>query len=328
MQTKQIDSIDVLKILAALAVVSIHTGFVDVLNHVTHTVIPSMFVRLAVPIFFIIASYFLARHIQRHHDRLSALKSYTWRIGKLYLFWIILYGYYIVRDAWPGFQQNGATVKWWGLAILHFVLIGPPTMLVGWYLNALLFGIWFVYWWFQKKQRLGFVLALLIFGGIVIFSGYFPVKLSFLIACTLFVGPSYIYLGQWLANLKQLPSWHKLILSTSFVLLLTYVEIAYVTAHNGHTDQLFMYLFLAPLIVMIFFKVPLKLPHARWWRNFSTFMYLSHYLLMKIIYNFLYYQVHSSILRFVIVVGLSFLAYVVVCLLQKTKLAAIFKWAY
>lgn len=328
MHKQQIDSLDAMKILAALAVVSIHTGFVDVLDRLSHSHFFTLTVRMAVPLFFIAASFLLARHINVHHDRWQALKNYTMRIGKLYIFWVILYGYYIGRDAWDSFRIYGWNLPRFLYTCGQWLLVGPWTMLVGWYLNALLFGVWFVYWWGRKRPKVGFSIALIIFLTVVFFSAYVPVNTGILIACTLFVGPIYVYLGQYIAHLTTLPSWK--ILGTTLVvaIIIAYCELHFVLQGHGHSDQLVSYLLLTPVLFMITLKIPLHLPHAKWWRNLSTVMYFSHYLLMKIGYNFLYYQIHSTTLRYGLVVMASVVCYLLILGLQHTRLQFLVKWSY
>ena len=98
MREKRTKGIDVMKVLMAFVVVSIHT-----------TDWPLLGVReTAVPFFFLVSGYFLFRKMSwdRKAD-LQAIREWTFRILKLYLIWTAIYLPFTVY----GFLQDGLSLK-------------------------------------------------------------------------------------------------------------------------------------------------------------------------------------------------------------------------
>ncbi|MCO6540909.1 MAG: acyltransferase [Lactobacillus sp.] len=328
---KDIGGIDILKIFAALLIVALHSELILSLNTKFHTQLFMIFARMAVPLFFISSSFLLARHISMHHDQQQAVSKYVKRVSRLYLFWLVLYGYFIVKATEANMTINGWSIQNFAWGLLRCLLSGPKTMLLGWYLNASLFGVLFVYYWFKKHHYLGVALALISFILVVIFSGYYPLQWPLQVQTSIFVGPIYFYLGKllfWWFEHKPRVNYWMLAGLTMLVFCLAWWEIHVASFYHGNNDQLFTFPLLASLLFLLFLYLPIKLPYAHWWRNLTSFMYLSHYLLMKIFYNFLYFQIHSVAQRYLIIVGLVLLSYSVVSWLQRYNWAKILRNAF
>lgn len=331
MNKTNIDSLDLMKIMASFLVVGIHSELFLTLDSKFHLQLLMLIARLAVPLFFISSSFFLARHLYLHKDSDFAIFNYAKRILQLYLFWLVGYGYFIIKATLDSIKMNGWLLQNLVKGILCFFLSGPRTMLLGWYLNASLFGAVFVYYWFRKKKLLGIVLALLMFILIVIFSAYVPLRAFFQIQTSFFVGPLYFYVGEllfWLYRHNFHPKLTLLVPVVFIIGLIAYYEITVVNALKANSDQLFSYPILAGLLFILFLNIRINLPHARWLRNLATYMYLSHYLLMKIFYNFLYFQIHDVITRYLVIIFLVILSYLLILWLQRYRWTHILVKAY
>ncbi|MBA1394638.1 hypothetical protein EQ500_12320, partial [Lactobacillus sp. XV13L] len=105
--SSNIAGLDLMKLFASLLVVGIHSELILALNTKFHTQVFMIAARMAVPVFFISSSFLLARHIAAHHNQIAAVKHYVRRVSQLYLFWLVLYGYFIIRATIVNIQVNG-----------------------------------------------------------------------------------------------------------------------------------------------------------------------------------------------------------------------------
>ena len=118
------DSIDLLKIILSVLIVQIHSDFY----------LPWMkpYVRLAVPLFFIISAYFFFRKNPSSKNLLSYIK----RLSILYAFWFMVFGTYFLymnREEFGSGVLNGA------IFFLKSLLFGS-TFAASWYITASVIG--------------------------------------------------------------------------------------------------------------------------------------------------------------------------------------------
>lgn len=132
MNSRNINSLDIAKFVAAILVVAIHA---NPFRGVANTVIIEGFARLAVPFFFIASAYLFFR---RNPDA-KALRHFARRICLLYGFWFVFnlphYCVYRTPDSVTTF--------------IHDLLLGS-TFGASWFLTALLEGTILI-WLLSKK---------------------------------------------------------------------------------------------------------------------------------------------------------------------------------
>jgi len=143
---KNFNAVDVARFVLAIFIVTIHTEPFSQLNETANFICTQILARVAVPFFFIAASYFFFRKIdirQLHQHRSDAdgrhLKKYIVRVVKLYGIWSALYLILFFYD----WSQKGESLA----TNLFYLFRGP---FVGiyyhlWFLSALILVILAVY---------------------------------------------------------------------------------------------------------------------------------------------------------------------------------------
>lgn len=114
---------DILKFLLALMIVVLHTGF--------YPAIFQPWVRLAVPVFFIMSSYFFFRKVYRHGDAGLALRRFATRSGLLYLFWFLLL--IVPTDSYRHYFADGILD---GIGLILFNIVLGGTFAASWFIPA------------------------------------------------------------------------------------------------------------------------------------------------------------------------------------------------
>lgn len=147
------DRFDVLKFILAVFILGIHTD-------VSFTLKPVF--RLAVPLFFMMTSYFFflkQARLDSLRDKRHQLKNYCLRILKLYLFWfIVLLPLTVYYHKW--YVDPGPGLL---LDVVHSFLFGN-TFKASWFLMASLLCIVLV-WYLSRWVKTGMMLAL----GVVLY---------------------------------------------------------------------------------------------------------------------------------------------------------------
>ncbi len=142
------DRFDVLKFVLAIFIIGIHTD-------VSYALMPIF--RLAVPLFFIMTSYFFFHKqniLSSEQEKRTALKKYCLRILKLYLFWfILLLPIIIYHKKW----YAGVSI-YFPVRLLQSFLFGS-TFKASWFLAASLINIAAV-WYLSRKLSNGVLLIL------------------------------------------------------------------------------------------------------------------------------------------------------------------------
>ena len=283
---KNYSSIDIVKFLAALLVVAIHTRpfYSDAAVDYYFT----CFCRVAVPFFFIATSFFFFR--KENPD----IKKYTKRLFTLYVIWFVIESpfvyqrFFVACDGSLSFQ------------LLNFTrsLVFNNTWYASWYIMACIIGVNIIYWLSQKLNN-GWLLAIGIIAYIVSlscssYSGavdlllnekmrYYHAAVScfFMPANSFIVALLYVVLGKIVAEKvqqNQLPCKQKNLVLLVVSGLLLSVEV-YLIKWSVSISDAFVFL---PIFVLYGFLILLQTnisiqPHlARWLRSMSILIYILH----------------------------------------------------
>lgn len=114
---------DILKFLLALMIVVLHTGF--------YPAVFQPWVRLAVPVFFIMSSYFFFRKVYHQGDAPGALRRFATRSGLLYLFWFVLL--IVPTDSYRHYFADGILD---GIGLILFNIVLGGTFAASWFIPA------------------------------------------------------------------------------------------------------------------------------------------------------------------------------------------------
>lgn len=283
------DLLDLLKFILSFLIVAIHTHLFD----------PYLYpwLRLAVPLFFIVSSYLFFTKINActsNVEKLTALKNFVLRNLKLYAFWfVVLFPINIFTRGWfdGGFWSGILTI------IQSFFL--ASTFTASWFIMALIIGVSIVFFASKKLNNTSlFIIGTVIFVLICIRSAYmFLFKdpewvQSILVGVVKYenimcepmtsfpVGIFWIVCGKMFADgafsrFKIKAS--SVVLAVSAGLLLTEWLILKHFSGNFNKDS---YLMLAPCSIAIFNILiqlkPVSLKYAREMRKISIIVYASH----------------------------------------------------
>lgn len=276
---------DVLKFAMCFLIVVLHTTSIDIISPV---------LRCAVPVFFMISSYFFYKkydNAEKTEDKKSILVRYIKRNMQLYLFWlIVLLPFTVIYRGW--YEGDVISIA---LQILKYFLFSS-TFPVSWYIMASIIGVCAITILSRYiNNGILFIISLLAYafccaasnygnlltGGTVghIYSGYveiftspynsFPVSLV------------WIQLGRFIASreneLSRLRVSTLLVaLSVAFVLL--YIEY-YLTRHYELVradDCYFMLLPVCVIIILILGRYQSELPIIPFFRKTSTIVFCIH----------------------------------------------------
>ena len=222
----RLKGIDLVKVLMAFVVVSIHT-----------TTWPLLGIReVAVPYFFLVSGFFLfGKMTGDRTDDLAAIRSWTLKILRLYLIWTAIYLPFTVY----GFIQDGLSLK------QCLLLFGRNLLFVGenfmswplWYLLAMIWSGVLVYVLRALKVPVwGMLLAGIILAALPHFLGdnALYVKLFRDSRNLVFTGPFYIAVGGLLRQFDlRLPLWGGILLFVAGLVALHFTPFALPIAAAG-----------------------------------------------------------------------------------------------
>lgn len=271
-------NIDVLKYLMSVMIIMIHVGYS----------IELPILRAAVPVFFIISSYFFFKKISTlsSEEQNKVWINFIKRALKLYLFWfIVLLPVTIVALRW--FQDDIFTITW---NLVRGLTIGS-TFLASWYISAYIIGISLIYKFRRYKYLVGFIslgcyilctissnycnlldIQCIKWDGVSIYNS-FPVGLIF------------IFIGKNLADKKKLPITIGIagtIIGFALLSLENYLIVKY---NLRKADDCYVSLLvLSPSIFILFNSLPNRIKTStKYIRNMSTIYYCSHYSMIVVI---------------------------------------------
>lgn len=312
---KRIDILDLIKIILSIFLVAIHCQLFPMFLY--------PWLRLAVPLFFIISSYLLFSKINNSPkiEKKQIIRHYILRLCKLYLFWFIVLlpiTFYVRRNIF----DNGILV-----GVLKTLLSGS-TFIASWYIFATIIGTILIDY-LSNKLNNKVLLLLVVFAYIIccltssytfileknsIINNFFSYlnlviepQFSFLVSLI------YIYYGKLFAEgKKQINKRLNVILIILFCILL-YCEWFFIYKSYGFFNK-DCYIFIAPAALLIFnyvknIKVFIK--NSKLLRQLSSFTYPLHASVITILsYCFKKYIHNDDILSTV-----CFFATIIVCTL-------------
>lgn len=285
---------DFLKFFLSLLVLAIHSALYPMILY--------PWLRIAVPLFFIMSSYFVFSKLctASADAQKDVLKMFIGRNIKLYLCWFILLlpiTIYIRKEIYfsGGFLENI-------FIILKSFLFGS-TFVASWFIAATIIGVLIIYLLSKllKNNYLVFSFSLFAFCIVTLTSSYDNVIAETFISaaidhyvdifgglvCSFPASLFWIFIGKLFAEKKiKIKSVSLLILLIFCSCIALFIEWRFVISLNGtyNNDSYFM---LAPLCVLLFIGVekikPLYWKHSVQFKQASTIIYVTHGSLLPVV---------------------------------------------
>ncbi|MFS0783661.1 acyltransferase [Bacillus sp. 1P06AnD] len=313
---KSYNAIDLMRFVAALFVISIHTDpFLD-LSPAFNYIWVSGVCRVAVPFFFMASGYFFFKKLDGHSgsgEKQTFLLIYAKKLLKLYVLWSLIY---LPLQAMVWLAKGGGW-QYWGEYLQKFFFEGSYYTL--WYLPSLLFAVVFSYCLFKflKPKFVMYITFTLFVAGTLLQSYYDLFQQQDLLSWYyalflttrngLFFGSFFVSAGIYLAMFgeKRKPRkdlWYCILFFLFLLLEVSLLRGESFTKGNG------MWLMLAPAVYFLFSFLRnaglRNRPIYRMLRPISFLMYVSHGLFLLTVG--IVFQMNSFLYSTAIVV-LSFL---------------------
>jgi serine/alanine racemase len=308
--------IDLSRIVCSILVICVHTKpWLDT-NYYFGYFLSDVIARLAVPLFFMLAGYFLYKRLREECNPDAYFKKYLMGLIRIYIVWCLIY---LPFD----FYMLLKIGKTWIGAILSYaysILVAGGHYHL-WYFPALIYSVLIAYILFRKggtRMLYPLTIALYIIGLISeSYSGWFTgvpahADITFIVyvlgtsRSALFFGLPFVVMGMF-QHEKIMKLKNKTLALAAFIsLYLLTLEALYLHWRwNIEGDNLFIFLPLA--VVMIFtllIKNPVSLPrlnsmNSRYLRDMSLLIYCLHMWPLIFIDKFLAGSI-SNIYRFII----------------------------
>ncbi len=285
---KKYDIFDLVKFLASLAIIAIHSNvFIDISPKLNYYICGGLF-RLAVPLFFLITAFFY------FNNELSVinLKKYCFRLIKLYICWFIItfpitfYDRFII-----GCESKNIKVFLFVRSIFFSSTFGGS-----WFLASCIFCALFFYFVEKIKNNLRNIIIIIVSvlsylwcvvtsaygewlnGWIVTKNIYLMYELIFCKPYTsILVGVPYFAIIRYLVY-KQVKFNSLVLLGVSFILFI--MELFFVSKMKliHTTDCYFMLMPCALLIFLAIIKIRIHINVSKMLRIMSTLIYFSHFI--------------------------------------------------
>ena len=306
---KNYDIFDLTKIVLCIMVIAIHTQLFPKILY--------PWLRLAVPIFFLISSYLLYSKVNQSAKELKKqiICRYIVRLMKLYVFWfvVLLPITLYVRKDW---FINGIVS---GILLMIIKFFTGSTFIASWYISASIFGTLIVDFITNRihNYKLLLVLFVVIYFGCCFTSSYIflfkNININSLFKIfqphtSFFVGLIYIFLGKLMSDNKIKINKKINIIAIIFFAILLYIEWFLLFKISGiyNNDCYFMLLPLAFLIFNYIKNITICIDNSKIFRQFSNFSYPLHAsfarLLNPVLAAFISHNIISSFLSFIITV--------------------------
>lgn len=323
---------DLLKLILAIMVVCIHCQ-----------ILPSIlfpWVRIAVPLFFVISSYFLFSKLKvvKEKEKKYVVKKYVIRNIKLYLFYAILLLPLILYHR--NYFYDKSVVKGF-LRIIRSVLFSS-TFIASWYIMASIIGTIIIYKLSKRfSNKYLFIISLVIYLLITLRSSYmFAINNKFILKIInmyeLLFTASYnsfpvsliwIVIGKIFAEKKIENNYTYKIVSVIAVIGL-FVEHYLVKLKSGSINN-DCYIMLVPSVILIFIQITnakmITIKNSVKIRNFSTILYALHgtiHAVIAVIFKSIG-VINQNIFIFILTM---FLCYIIFLVEQKFENIKYFKW--
>lgn len=284
-------SIDMMRILCAILVISIHTRPFEEYGSTARLIFQQILPRVAVPFFFAVSGYFLSSSLFKKRE-FAVIVKYLKRIIFTYTLWTILYFLTVIPSITTGKEQFITALK---RLLINFFIFGSYYHL--WYFPALIFSV-IVFAFFYKISKLNFLVYFSIVmymigvlgvsyikigNGIPLLNNLYDSSYFMPLRRMLFMGLPFFVLGYLIY--KLIPyliriSNNKVVIFSSIITLCFILEI-YSVLKFSISDQVtitvFLYLLTACLLVLCI-KIPLtgQSKNSVIFRYISNFTYYSH----------------------------------------------------
>lgn len=328
----QIYGFDVLKMLMALCIVAIHVKPFEGNPILSRCFSPLL--SAAVPVFFILSSFFLFRKLNSKSYDLNILLNWLKRIGTLYLFWLIVNLPFVIHDRLDRRGESVITLVWYSIRDLFFA----STFSGSWFLSALIFGVVFCYL-IKKYLKANNVIFLSISVLVNIFLNYHSVCPTWVngvydwiaanihpeVELTVVSGILWCSIGCVLASdscihfLNRVKSYNNSILILILFVILSWAMRIYIT----DTLQSELRIGLSLSLYALFFCI--KLPESSCYktlRSFSILFYFQHFIWLHV-YAWVFSSRFAVGGKYLIITALCFIGASIIVGLSKKKY---FKW--
>lgn len=276
-----LDNLDIMRYVGAICIVILHLRPFQHISYPLDLFFNNYITRIFVPFYFVVSGYFVAKKTKTEPD---FLKRYSKSIIKLYLIWSVIYLPF-------GFEF----IKAYNIPMyLYPIALIPALLYVGtyyhlWYFPALLVALWIVRWW-QKRYSIKtlFIISMVLFsmGTMETYFGVLPqsfqialesyyLPILFTTRNFLFFGLFFILLGYKLEGM-DLGKIRKANLKCIVALIVLFAEV-WLLQHVVRKDSNLMFM-TAPAVFYVFVSTVqfAKSKNAIKYRNFATYLYLVH----------------------------------------------------
>lgn len=323
---KNNDSIDLLRVFCAILVVGIHT---DPFGR--YQILFSPIERTAVPIFFIMSSYFLFKRLMTTLEKNKVIMKFVKKNLLFYITWfIVLFPItWHMRDYYHrGFKE--------AIVQTVYCFLFDSTFRASWFVMALIIGTLIVYYCSSALgNNVTFLLGMFCYIICVISSNYIALNENFvnLHMFTSFpVSIIWIFAGKMIAEkedkLQEKIKSNKLFWGNIIAMAILYFEMFIIHKFGldgglGNDDCYFMLLLVCPALFLLFLNINIFAPFLRKARNTTKVWYCSHASISYLIYLLLgmngYYAITCIPVRcaiFALVLAIGVLATI---LIEKLK---------
>ena len=325
------DILDLTKVILSFMVVAIHTELFPMILY--------PWLRIAVPLFFVISSFLLSEKLKTENDKKTILKRYITRLIKLYIFWfIVLLPLTIIN------RRN-----WFSDGIFKGLLLSIKNLFFGstfsgsWYITATILGTLIVYNYKNNNKYQTFLLYTFMYMFCVFSSSY-----SFILnnenaknilkiiqpQFTFLSSLIYIYIGKLYSSggVKCHRKKHTILLIIAFaILLFAEWKLVYKKDNSFNND---CYLFLIPLTYYIFGIIKntkINLNRSKSIRKFATFVYPFHLAIIPIekeIYLLIFKNGINTTLLYILTIIISITAFEIIKKLENIKILNFLKYSH
>lgn len=289
MVKKNYDAIDLVKIIACICIVGIHTeAFSDILTDFQYYYLLNGLFRVAVPFFFTVSGFFLGKKFQKSLSKAS-IQEYLLRLVPPLLFWEIVN---VLIEVLKQRYIQKLHIHEISMNVLRSLLFYPYGAL--WYVQALLFASIIVFY-FKKKDKMTIcmtVSTLLYVIGLLANTYFFIIKgtawegvvrtyLEIFVSSrnVVFVGLFFVSIGVWIADSAEYYFDNRFVWLIFVISLSAFICELVFTKGKPAADDKSMYLsfiILIPSMVTILCSSTLKLKISRLLRRYSTGIYFMH----------------------------------------------------
>ncbi len=340
---KNYDILDLSKFILSIMIVAIHTSLLPELLY--------PWLRLAVPLFFIISSFLLFKKINNSSKEESnnIIKKFVFRQIKLYLFWFIVllpFTVYLRRDWFYMGIRNGIRL------VVQNTLFSS-TFIASWFIVATITATVIIYKLSNKKNyKLLFVIFTLIYFGCCTVSSYNTFITNFdlinkIYSVYLYFFPSpifsfpvaliWVFIGKMFADNNinyKIKNKKIFLLSLITFSIFLFIEWKFVIKiSNIYSND--CYFFLLPLSILIFkllLNINIDLKYNKILRNISTITYPLHASIAPFVFSILDKFIDNitliGILNFCMTLSICYIACFIIFKLVKIDRFKFLKYSY